>query len=406
MARVAAELREIVGGLDPACVDGHEALGLVRVAADLERLGATAKALLAQRCVDTGVWKTDRSARVPATTPAEWLADVSGSGIGPAKDALAVSEALSECPRTDAALRSGELSLSTAREVTAAAAIGGESAEQRVLRSATRDGLRGARDESRRVLATAADAEARAAKIDRDRSRRRWITREGIWNLHLEGPVSLGAEIEACLAPFDDAAWDIAAKQPGHARDTPNAIAFDGLVLMARASRDGAAPASGKPRGRAKTRPHVVAHVDATSLVSGVAGPGERCEIAGVGPVPIAHVRKLLGDAMLTILVEDGRDVRTFARPGRRVVAALAQLLEARDATCIISGCGRAARLEADHHRPVSAGGDSDHENLHGLCRQHHRLKSNGWGLEEHADGTWTLDPPAGGATSRQPDAA
>ena len=396
MARVAAELREIVGGLDPACVDGRDALGLVRVAADVERLGATAKALLAQRCVDTGVWKTDRSARVPATTPAEWLADVSGSGIGPAKDALAVSEALSECPRTDAALRSGELSLSTAREVTAAAAIGGESAEQRVLRSATRDGLRGAKDESRRVLATAADAEARAAKIHHHRSRRRWITREGIWNLHLEGPVSLGAEIEACLAPFDDAAWDIAPKQPKHARDTPDAIAFDGLLLMARAARDGAAPTTGKPRGRAKTRPHVVAHVDATSLVSGATAPGERCEIAGVGPVPVAHVRELLGDAMLTILVEDGRDVRTFARPGRKKVTALTHLLDARDTVCTITGCNRAQRLEHDHRVPVSDGGDTAADNLEGLCRPHHRHKTEGWKVADHPDGRRTLDPPPG----------
>jgi len=320
IARVAAELREIVGGLDPACLDGGEALGLVRVAADVERLGATAKALLAHRCVDTGVWKTDRSARVPVTTPVEWLADLSGSGIGAAKDALAVSDALSECPRTDAALRSGELSLSTAREVTAAAAIGGESAEQRVLRSATREGLRGARDESRRVLATAADAEARAAKIHRDRSRRRWVTRDGIWNLTLQGPVAFGAEIDACLAPFDDTAWDRASKQARGERDTPDAIAFDGLVLMARAARDGAAAATGKPRGRAKTRPHVVAHVDATTLVSGVAAPGERCEIAGVGPVPVAHVPTATRRARTRNerrLVREHARVRTL-RPARR----------------------------------------------------------------------------------------
>ncbi|MCJ7438546.1 MAG: HNH endonuclease, partial [Acidimicrobiia bacterium] len=114
-------------------------------------------------------------------------------------------------------------------------------------------------------------------------------------------------------------------------------------------------------------------------------------------------------DAILTILVEDGRDVRTFARPGRHVTAALAQLLEARDAVCIITGCGRAARLEGDHHRPVSAGGDSDGENLHGLCRHHHRLKSKGWELVAHPDDTWTLEPPEPAArevSDRQPDAA
>ena len=78
-----------------------------------------------------------------------------------------------------------------------------------------------------------------------------------------------------------------------------------------------------KPRGRARTRDHVVAHIDINPLLTRVTRPGERCEIPGVGPVPVEHVRSLLGDAVLTILVEDGRDVRTFARPGRKMVAAL-----------------------------------------------------------------------------------
>ena len=393
---IAAELRRAAHALDARCVEARDALAKVRVAAEIARLGTTMTALYAKRCVETGVWASDRASRTPAVTPAEWLADVTDSGIGTARDALAVVDALSDCGATEEALRSGTLSLTAAREVTAAATAGGEVAERRVLATAQREGLRGARDESRRVLATAADAEARAAKIHRDRSRRRWVTRDGIWNLMLQGPVALGAEIEACLAPFDDAAWDIAAKQLKDARDTPDAIAFDGMLAMARAARDGAAPATGKPRGRAKTRPHVVAHVDATRLVSGMAAPGERCEIAGVGPVPVAHVRELLGDAMLTILVEDGRDVRTFARPGRKKVTALTHLLDARDTVCTITGCNRAQRLEHDHRVPVSDGGDTAADNLEGLCRPHHRHKTEGWKVADHPDGRRTLDPPPG----------
>jgi len=398
---IAAELRRTAGALDARCVEGRDALAKVRVAAEIARLATTMTALYAQRCVETGVWASDRASRTPAATPAEWLADVTDSGIGAARDALAVVDALPDCGATDEALRSGTLSLTAAREVTAAATAGGEVAERRVLATAQREGLRGARDESRRVLATAADAEARAAKIHRDRSRRRWVTRDGIWNLTLQGPVAFGAEIEACLAPFDDTAWDRASKQARGERDTPDAIAFDGLVLMARAARDGAAPATGKPRGRAKTRPHVVLHVDAPAIVTGVLADGERCEIAGVGPVPIAHARELLGDAILTILVEDGRDVRTFARPGRKVIAALAQVLAARDATCIVRGCGRAARLETDHHVPVAAGGDSDAVNCNGVCHQHHRLKTEGWDLVQHVDETWTMEAPDAERQSR-----
>jgi hypothetical protein len=318
--RTVAELRGIVADLDAACVDGRDALRRVHQAAEAERLAATAKALYAQQCVETGVWQSDAQARVAALTPAEWLADVSGSGIGAARDALQVAEALPECGSTNAALRSGQVSLSAAREVTAAAEVGGELAEQRVLGAAQREGLRAARDETRRVLAHTADAAARAAKIHRDRSRRRWVTRDGVWNLRLEGPVALGAEIEACLAPFDDAAWDRASKQARGERDAPDAIAFDGFL---RAARDGSGAVATKPRGRAKTRDHVVVHVDVDRLVHGADAHGERCEIPGVGPVGVERARALLGDAILTVLVEDGRDVKTFARPGRKMVAAL-----------------------------------------------------------------------------------
>jgi hypothetical protein len=401
--QIAEQLREVVSDLDAACLEARDALRLTRVAAEAERLAAAAKTLCAKRCVETGVWKTDPAARVPATTPAEWLADLSGSGLTPAQDALKVAEALPECGATDTALRSGTLSLASAREVTAAAAVGGEPAEQRVLRTAGREGLRAARDETRRVLAQAPDAAEREARIHRNRARRSWVSRDGIWNLALQGIVALGAELQACLARYDDAAWDVAVRQAADERDTPDAIAFDAMLLMARAARDGVQPASGtKPRGRARTRDHVVAHIDINRLLTGVARPGERCEIPGVGPVAVEHVRSILGDAVLTILVEDGRDVRTFARPGRKMVAALHQLLDARDPVCTITGCGRAQRLEHDHAVPVSEGGDSTAENTDGLCQQHHRRKSRGWRLVDRRDGTCILDPP-GPSTAAEP---
>jgi len=417
LAEIAVELQGVVSRLDASRLDGADALERVRKAAEIERLAAVAKALYAKRCVETGVWRIDRQARVAALTPAEWLADVSGSGIGPARDALVVADALSECASTDTALRSGQVSLSVAREVTAAAEVGGELAEQRVLGTAQREGLRAARDEARRVIAHATDAAEREARIHRQRARHSWVSRDGVWNLKLQGPIALGAEIDACLAPFDDAAWDRASKQPRGERATPDAIAFDGFLACVRAARDGVpAAGSAKPRGRAKTRDHVVVHVDVQRLLGREARAGEtaadekaadeRCEIPGVGPVPVDHARSLLGDALLTVLVEDGRNVKTFARPGRKMVAALHQLLDARDPVCTIIGCGRAQRLEHDHTLAVSDGGDSTAENTGGLCKHHHVLKSKGWVLTEQPDGTRTLDPPADSRIGRRRSAA
>ena len=423
--RIAHELQEVVVELDASCVEGRTALRRVRGAAEIERLAAVAKALYAKRCVETGVWRTDGDARVAALTPAEWLADVSGSGVGAARDALSVADALPECGSTETALRSGQVSMSVAREVTAAAEVGGVLAEQRVLDTAKREGLRAARDETRRVLAQAADAAEREARIHRQRARHSWVSREGVWNLKLQGPVAIGAEIEACLAPFDDATWDAASRQTCGGRDAPDAIAFDGFVACLRAARDGGrASGPSKPRGRAKTRDHVVVHIDVERLLAGdraaeadepqagvaaggAGGAGSRCEIPGVGPVPVRHARSLLGDALLTVLVEDGRDVKTFARPGRKMVAALHQLLDARDPVCTITGCGRAQRLEHDHALAVSDGGDSTAENTGGLCKHHHVLKSKGWILTAEPGGASRLDPPGDGrAGRRRSDAA
>jgi len=41
-----------------------------------------------------------------------------------------------------------------------------------------------------------------------------------------------------------------------------------------------------KPRGRARTRDHVVAHIDINPLLTNVTRPGERCEIPRVRPRP------------------------------------------------------------------------------------------------------------------------
>ncbi len=102
---IAAELREVATGLDAGCVEGRDALRLVRVGAEVGKLAGVVTALYAQRCVETGVWFNDRAARTPAANPAEWLADVTDGGIGPARDALAVAEALPDCSATNDALR-------------------------------------------------------------------------------------------------------------------------------------------------------------------------------------------------------------------------------------------------------------------------------------------------------------
>src|SRR3546814_6257056 len=56
----------------------------------------------------------------------------------------------------------------------------------------------------------------------------------------------------------------------------------------------------------------------------------ETCEIAGVGPVSVSAVRRLLSDAFLTLVLRKGSDIRNVTHLGRQVTAAQRTAMEAR----------------------------------------------------------------------------
>src|SRR5207302_1970499 len=80
-----------------------------------------------------------------------------------------------------------------------------------------------------------------------------------------------------------------AARRAGR-QEPAEAYAFDALLAMARA-------ATGAPGARPPVK--VIVRIDHTALVRGHTVAGETCEMAGVGPVPVAVVEELMGDAFL-----------------------------------------------------------------------------------------------------------
>nr|MDA8343239.1 HNH endonuclease signature motif containing protein [Actinomycetota bacterium] len=148
--------------------------------------------------------------------------------------------------------------------------------------------------------------------------------------------------------------------------------------------------------------PELVVTVDAGALVRGETQGGEVCEIGGVGPVPVATARSLLGEAFLTICVTDGTDVRTVTSTSRVVPTRVRKALALRDPACVVPGCGQRSHLEIDHWRlDFSRGGLTALDNLCRLCAPHHRLKTRtGWRLEG-GPGRWRWLPPR----ARQPEA-
>src|SRR5688572_20023748 len=107
------ELRACVKTLDVGAFSSDaDALAMFEWFAEVERLAAAGKALLAARVAAAGARASgDRSAE-------HWLARAAGSTVGAAREVLDTAARLTELPEVDAAVREGRLSTTQAAVVT------------------------------------------------------------------------------------------------------------------------------------------------------------------------------------------------------------------------------------------------------------------------------------------------
>ncbi|HVL04201.1 MAG TPA: HNH endonuclease signature motif containing protein, partial [Acidimicrobiales bacterium] len=135
------------------------------------------------------------------------------------------------------------------------------------------------------------------------------------------------------------------------------------------------------PRSR-RPDTKVIVRIDYAALKRGLAEAGETCDIAGVGPVSVATVEELLGDAFGAAIVTNGVDVFTVAHLGRSVTEHQRSALEARGYCCEVPGCGATTALEIDHIEDWAKAFRTEVALLAWLCRRHHRDKTHkGWRL-------------------------
>jgi len=134
--------------------------------------------------------------------------------------------------------------------------------------------------------------------------------------------------------------------------------------------------------------------VDSSALARGHTEPGERCEIAGVGPVPVTVARAALDDASVAVLVRDGDQISAVSSLKRTIPIKLRRALEARYPTCGVKDCANDQFLEIDHIIPLAEGGRTEIDNLWRPCSHHHALKTYaGWKVVP-VDGGLDLVPP------------
>lgn len=415
LAEAISLLESFVSAFEPGRYSGEDAAVLVDRFARGEHLCATGKALSARRAAETELFRQDghRSA-------AEWLAGKTGESLGAAAGSLRLADQMEHHRGLGDALRSGELSQTRARQVADVLQVDPHSEDELV--EAAKDPNETNRqlaDRCLRAKAKARSAEDDHAAYERIRAARylrHYTDRDGAFRLEGLFTPDAGAKVLAALKPTGTVLFDEARKQGR--RERPEAYEADALVALVtgeRPPRPEASTGPGEPRsgttggskaGSGETgsdcRPtgfpppaSVHLRVDLAALRRGHLDDGERCEIPGVGPVPLETAREVLGDAIVHLVITQGADVASITSVGRTIRAPVRRAVIERDQTCVIPGCDVRDGLEIDHRIiPVVENGEAALWNLARLCHHHHYLRHHKGFRLEGGPGDWRWLPP------------
>jgi hypothetical protein len=351
------KLTDALSAVEPETVSGPDAAAVVERAVRIERLGASARTRFARRVTQTGAYEQRGHKHA-----AGWLAEQSGESVGQALGVLKTAAQLSEAPVVDDAFKDGRLSLSQAKVAADAGALD-PSSQQHLVGVATTGSLRDLKAEASRVKRKRFGEDwvrQREASVYRRRYCRIWSGPEGGVRLDAWLPTVEGARVKAALEHATGQVFD-EARRAG-LRDRPDAYVADALVRVV----TGEAPAPAQ----------VAVRVDAGALRRGHVDGDEVCEIPGVGPIPVAVAKDLLGDSVFHAVVTDGVDVKAVTSAKRTIPAALRRALSERDGTCAVPGCNATLRLQIDHCWDFAKDGPTKLANLQRLCPPHHAMKT------------------------------
>ncbi len=382
-------LAAFVSALEPGRYSGTDAATLVSLFSRAERLCAAGKTVAAARAATANCHLASG-----ARSPAHWLATLTGEPLGQAMGVLRLGGALGEQRGLDEAFRQGRLSPAGAQRVAEAVAVNPES-EPELLEVAGSGTFRQLRDSCERAKAVGRKEEDRRAAYERTHAQRHcrtWTDTDGAFRLDARLTPDAGAFLLASLTAEADRHFEVA-RTLEHA-EPREAYAADALVALITGKgllRDLDIP---DPAPDAKAMVHL--RVDLAALRRGELEGGEVCEIPGVGHVPLATARALLGDAICDVVIADGVDVTTVCHLGRSIPTALRTALLARDPACVVPGCDVASGLEFDHWAvPFAEGGAASLENLARLCHHHHYLRTHKGFRLSGGPGQWRWSPPA-----------
>ncbi len=428
------EIASFVTGFEPCRYSGSDAVELVSLFTKLERLGAAGKTLAAARAAAANCHHA-----TGARSPAHWLSAVTGESLGNAIDVLNLGDAMERLPGVGDAYREARISSSGAKLVASAVKVNPKS-EGELIEVAQKGTLKQLKDRCLRAKAQGRSEEDAAHAYERIRSGRHcrtWTDTDGAFRLDARMTPDAGASLLSALTAESNRYFERARANGLH--ESQDAYAADALVALVtgrgilgpagmgagqgppgtRIRRNGSPgpkrselEAQGDVGGTSADRsvaahcpsdavrapdPKAIVHlrVDLDALRRGALDDGERCEIPGVGPIPIATARELMGDSITDLVITNGVDVTTVCHLGRSIPASLKTAVIARDETCVVPGCDVATGLEFDHWAVSFAeGGAASLENLARLCGHHHYLRTHKGFHLEGGPGRWSWRSP------------
>lgn len=399
------DVRAFLADADPRLVTSADAAEIVDALCELERLAAAGKTLFAARASESNAWANEGH-----RSPASWLAEKQKSSASEAYASLETSKRLEGLEMTREALRAGDISASQASQVS----IGAErnpSSEGDLLRSAAEETMKQLKGRVRQVVARRGSAQNeidRYNAIRRTRYLKYWNDVDGALRLEAKLTPDKGARVVSALEAEANVIFD--EKRKEGERESSAAYRADALInlIAGDTAKKGAdtdpAPSAGadardlrsRSNGSRKTRRDTLAiRVDAEALRLGYVEGEEVCEVAGVGPVPVATARRLLPDSFVKILVEDGVDVLNACHVGRLVPAHLQSAVEERDPVCVVPNCDAAHGLETHHYvEDYATSKITSLECVARVCGGHHDMMTYGGFKLIGGPGNWQLVPP------------
>ena len=184
----------------------------------------------------------------------------------------------------------------------------------------------------------------------------------------------------------------------------------DALVDLVGAVLDSGVGPGGVPIPvQQRRRPHLQVMVAASTLDGADDAPAE---LLGYGPITADMARRIAAEATWRGIAVDpvtGQRLPVTCaayRPSAELVAAVVD----RDVTCRFPGCrAPATRCDIDHIEPFDrsrpAAGQTRSDNLHVLCRHHHRMKTfGGWRPVRDDRGVTTWVSRTGQVHTRDPE--